>query len=185
MGTGAVPGGKAGDEKGKKRVSAGGGGGGSAAASGSGGARWSCPACTFLNPTPTKHCDVCETPRPRSIKREPADTNDLIVIDDNDNDDAPGPQTRAGGDIKRKHTKLGKAPGAAATAAEAGGAGASAGAGAAGAGAGTGAGKAAVQVVPASPRAVPVPPGREFTTHAIGANGNPHTHTVEFQAGPY
>ena len=34
----------------------------------------------------------------------------------------------------------------------------------------------------ASPR--DVPPGREFTPHATGADGNPYTHTVDFQARP-
>ena len=43
-------------------------------------AKWSCPACTFANPGPTRRCEVCETPREAagpvsagtfSVKREP------------------------------------------------------------------------------------------------------------------
>ena len=43
-------------------------------------AKWSCPACTFANPGPTRRCEMCETPREAagpvsagtfSVKREP------------------------------------------------------------------------------------------------------------------
>jgi hypothetical protein len=36
--------------------------------------------------------------------------------------------------------------------------------------------------VVASPR--DVPPGRKFTPHPTGSDGNPYTHTVDFQARP-
>lgn len=31
---------------------------------------WECPACTFMNPSDTNICQVCETPAPVAVKQE-------------------------------------------------------------------------------------------------------------------